>query len=745
MNSEPGSEQGSSETQPLPGKHGKPINWNSIVNIRWNPALIEEVKTYLKSGRTAFPERFRDKPGKYKSNFKRIFAPFTVLGGKIQLTIEEASALPPYFLDEAGKLLFSVNLPMTFHVVETEEEKKEIITQYYSNVLANAYRSGTNLHQRLMKEYINIGRRDVFECLQNIEIKQITYPIEDNKVVQPIITSHPMQHWQIDLVYMNEYKKQNSGYTYLMNVMDVFSKFIWSIPLKNRLGLTIVEQLEKILCNEGVPDVIQTDNGVEFVNEHFQELQGKYNFEHRRSLPYKSSTNGGIEKANSTLKNYVFRHVTNNENKRYVDDLGFMVYSYNSTTHTTTKHTPFEVHRRRHECFKVRVLKDDDAEDDIDTEQSQHTDKNPMDSWEFELIDTVNELQAPAGATNFKTTHLLMLVDTVSAFAWCVPLKNNKGSTVASNLQKIICNEGSPKRLRSQSTFDSVEIRELCRRFGIVAHIAPKEKEKETGAVLIQVRKHILAQINSDNRQKYVVQLQGMLYEYNANPSFDQITNNSPMISHRHGVGESNLNKFVHSNISNNATKMIENSISRLRAMKDPLHKGDVVRIGLYFLKEGMQMLKNCIRKKDLLHWSKTLYSVADIEISKDGISLYKLIIPAGEQYRDVNYNEPDLDKRKFYRHQLMKVAEYDKIDKIDTEINKQKDYTFREQYVSNLYTEESKCAILNEQNQEKALKALEALGYATDENGRRTSTRERKLTYKAEALLQNKTKKKQK
>ena len=38
----------------------------------------------------------------------------------------------------------------------------------------------------------------------------------------------------VDLVDMSEFQQQNKHMKYLLNVIDIFSKFAWSIPIKNK-------------------------------------------------------------------------------------------------------------------------------------------------------------------------------------------------------------------------------------------------------------------------------------------------------------------------------------------------------------------------------------------------------------------------------------------------------------------------------------------------------------------------------
>ena len=42
--------------------------------------------------------------------------------------------------------------------------------------------------------------------------------------------------WQADLVIMESYSRENSGYKYILTVIDNFSKFAWAKALKNRSG-----------------------------------------------------------------------------------------------------------------------------------------------------------------------------------------------------------------------------------------------------------------------------------------------------------------------------------------------------------------------------------------------------------------------------------------------------------------------------------------------------------------------------
>ena len=54
-----------------------------------------------------------------------------------------------------------------------------------------------------------------------------------------IIFNHIDEIFAADLVEMQKFAKLNKGYRYLLTCIDIFSKFAWVIPLKDKKGITI--------------------------------------------------------------------------------------------------------------------------------------------------------------------------------------------------------------------------------------------------------------------------------------------------------------------------------------------------------------------------------------------------------------------------------------------------------------------------------------------------------------------------
>ncbi len=83
--------------------------------------------------------------------------------------------------------------------------------------------------------------------------------------------------FQADLVNMSAHSKENYNIKILLTCIDVFSKYAFARPLKNKTGKEVTKVFESILKENHVPQKLQTDKGTEFFNKH---LMKKYNIHH---------------------------------------------------------------------------------------------------------------------------------------------------------------------------------------------------------------------------------------------------------------------------------------------------------------------------------------------------------------------------------------------------------------------------------------------------------------------------------
>ena len=76
--------------------------------------------------------------------------------------------------------------------------------------------------------------------------------------------------WGNDLADMQSLSKYNKGIKYLLCAIDLFSKYAWVVPLKDKRGITIVNAFQKIISKGCKPNKIWVDQGGEFYNKLFK-------------------------------------------------------------------------------------------------------------------------------------------------------------------------------------------------------------------------------------------------------------------------------------------------------------------------------------------------------------------------------------------------------------------------------------------------------------------------------------------
>lgn len=107
--------------------------------------------------------------------------------------------------------------------------------------------------------------------------------------------------WGADLVDMREWIKQNKGFKYMLNVIDVFSKYAWSIPMKDKTGKTTLEAFRKIAQDSSrIPKHLWVDRGLEFYNKDIDSWLKKNDIV--RYSTYGEHKSVVVERFNRTLK-----------------------------------------------------------------------------------------------------------------------------------------------------------------------------------------------------------------------------------------------------------------------------------------------------------------------------------------------------------------------------------------------------------------------------------------------------------
>ena len=126
--------------------------------------------------------------------------------------------------------------------------------------------------------------------------------------------------WQADLADMSSTSKFNDKYRFLLCIIDIFSKYAWVVPIKDKTGKTLVHALKSLLKSGRKPKRLQTDKGTECKNKDFQNFlkSKKIHFFTIENPETKASI---VERFQRTLKSRMWKYFTHHRTLRYFDIL----------------------------------------------------------------------------------------------------------------------------------------------------------------------------------------------------------------------------------------------------------------------------------------------------------------------------------------------------------------------------------------------------------------------------------------
>lgn len=161
--------------------------------------------------------------------------------------------------------------------------------------------------------------------------------------------------WQADLIDMQNLKRENKNYRYILVIIDAFSKFAWSVGVKTKCKTEIMEAFKKILLLGRVPSNLQTDLGKEFYNDEFTRLMKKFNINHYSTYSTKKASI--VERFIRTIKNKLYKYFSLVGNYIWIGKpLKTLLHEYNNSVHRTIKLAPSKV-TKFNEIFVMNNIK----------------------------------------------------------------------------------------------------------------------------------------------------------------------------------------------------------------------------------------------------------------------------------------------------------------------------------------------------------------------------------------------------
>ena len=217
---------------------------------------------------------------------------------------------------------------------------------YYDTGTTGSYGGVQALYRAARAQGIKANVSLIKKYLTNQASYSLHKPARKNLKRNPTVVGGIDHQWQADLADMQAISRFNKGAKYILTVIDIFSKFAWAIPVKNKGSKEMFAAFKTLFqkSDPRVPKKLQTDAGKEFLNSEVQNYLKSKGVAHFVSHSDKKAA--VVERFNRTLKTHIWTYFTAQRTNNYIDKLEDFVKSYNNSYHRSIKMKPSEVTKK---------------------------------------------------------------------------------------------------------------------------------------------------------------------------------------------------------------------------------------------------------------------------------------------------------------------------------------------------------------------------------------------------------------
>ena len=147
------------------------------------------------------------------------------------------------------------------------QDIEDYLTKIYYTLKSPASYTGAYKLWRYIKDREDKPKDLKYKNVKNWLATQVTHNIHTQSKTrfkrQPIIVPYPDYQYDADLIVAPELKKYNSGYSYILLIIDLFSRYAWGRALKKKTGDEVKNALQKIFEQDHrKPYILRTDRGL---------------------------------------------------------------------------------------------------------------------------------------------------------------------------------------------------------------------------------------------------------------------------------------------------------------------------------------------------------------------------------------------------------------------------------------------------------------------------------------------------
>ena len=198
----------------------------------------------------------------------------------------------------------------------------------------------------------NVSKYRIRKWLQRQEPYSLQRPARRRFQKAMVNVNGINDQFDMDLMDMTKYAKENDEVTFILVVIDIFSKFLWLRPLKDKKGSSVASALKDIFNTGRIPNRTRSDRGQEFKAVSVQSLLRQKGIKHIFAQNTEVKANIA-ERVIKTIKTKINRYRTYKQTYRYIDKLQKFASSYNNTHHSTIDTEPISVNKNNEEEVRL--------------------------------------------------------------------------------------------------------------------------------------------------------------------------------------------------------------------------------------------------------------------------------------------------------------------------------------------------------------------------------------------------------
>jgi hypothetical protein len=225
----------------------------------------------------------------------------------------------------------------------TRNEIQDILKDYHVNPLGG--HQGVNRTFNRIKEHYRWHKmyKDIKHFINSCQTCQQNKISRKTKAPMTITSTSSKPFEKIFLDVVGPLNPTENNNKFILTFIDDLTKFFIAIPIPNQEANTIAKNFTtEIICKFGMPQTVLTDQGTNFESAIFRKTCKLLKIKKIHGTSFHPQTNGSLERTHRTLAEYL-RSFINRDRDNWDEFLPFAAFTYNTTPHTSTKITPFEL------------------------------------------------------------------------------------------------------------------------------------------------------------------------------------------------------------------------------------------------------------------------------------------------------------------------------------------------------------------------------------------------------------------